>query len=104
MQPFNGGTIVTQKINKAPKSGQATFRFYAPNAREVKLAGDFNQWQPQSLRKTREENGFWENTLDLKRGQYQYKFIVDGEWQIDSQHPNCVQNPYGTLNSVIRVD
>ncbi len=81
----------------------ATFRLYAPDAQDVKLAGDFNQWQPQSLRKAKDGNGLWENTLNLETGQYEYKFIVDGEWLIDPQQENHVPNSYGTFNSVIRI-
>lgn len=83
-------------------ASKTTFRLYAPEAREVKLAGDFNGWQPQDLKKTK-SGGHWETSLSLKVGQYQYKFVVDGNWQIDPSHEHTVPNSFGTINSVIQV-
>ncbi len=82
---------------------KTTFRFYAPEAKEVQLAGDFNDWQPQPLKKPRKSNGFWEASLALKPGQYQYKFVVDGNWQVDPNHGNTIPNAFGTVNSLIQV-
>jgi 1,4-alpha-glucan branching enzyme len=81
---------------------KTTFRFYAPEANEVKLAGDFNGWQPQCLKKAKSA-GYWETSLSLKPGQYQYKFVVDGDWRIDPSHGNTVPNSLGTINSLIQV-
>jgi hypothetical protein len=42
--------------------------------------------------------GTWKISLDLKPGKYEYRFLLDGEWQND---PNCdcfVENPFGTSN------
>jgi 1,4-alpha-glucan branching enzyme len=80
------------------------FRIFAPDARDVKLAGSFNDWRPQNLQTSSKQNGFWESEVSLPTGQYEYKFVIDGQWLIDPAHANCVPNSYGTFNSVIHVN
>jgi len=60
-----------------------TFRLkgYA-NAKSVKLAGTFNNWDPNALSFTRQGDE-WVISLNLKPGKYLYKFIVDGQWITD---------------------
>lgn len=87
----------------AKMTNRTTFRLYAPDAKAVMLAGDFNGWKPATLNQSVDRAGFWETFLDLPPGEYQYKFVVDGDWQHD---PSCVDsacNSFGTLNSVVRV-
>ena len=40
----------------------------------------------------------------LEPGTYEYKFVVDGEWKLDSNNPNFAPNDLGTLNSVLVVE
>ena len=44
------------------------------------------------------------HALDVAMYPYQYKFIVDGVWLNDPQAQEQVMNPYGTLNSIVRVE
>jgi len=53
-------------------------------AREVRLAGDFNQWKP-SLMASRGENVFSE-MLTLPAGVYEYRFVIDGRWAGSQLH------------------
>lgn len=73
-----------------------------PDAREVYLVGEFNNWNPKADRMTKTKNGF-RRTLQLAPGEYQYKFLVDGQWHNDPSAPKQVPNTFGTTNSVIRV-
>ncbi|HEV8612295.1 MAG TPA: glycogen-binding domain-containing protein [Gemmatimonadales bacterium] len=53
----------------------------APDAAEVDVAGDWNDWRPVPLRKT--ANGVWYVDLSIPRGLYRYAFRVDGKsWQV----------------------
>lgn len=51
------------------------FQFFAPEARSVRLAGDFNQWDPILMR--RRQNGWWSIQIPLPLGLHQYRFLVD---------------------------
>jgi 1,4-alpha-glucan branching enzyme len=74
-----------------------------PDAKEVFVVGEFNNWDTQSDRLTKRKGAF-QKMMRLAPGEYQYKFLVDGEWHCDPSAPRQVPNEYGTLNSVIRVD
>lgn len=78
-----------------------TFRLKGyPDAKEVILSGDFNNFNPNSLtmKKVGDE---WIFSLHLNRGKHIYKFIVDGKWILDPANPQWEQNRYGTGDSVI---
>ncbi len=59
------------------------FKLKAPKAKHVLLAGDFNQWRPETLPLTRGRGGVWQTLLPLPPGRYSYLFQVDGEWTPD---------------------
>ena len=68
------------------------------------VCGDFNNWQPTSLRMIgNPAAGLWEKRLALPPGRYEYKFFVDGTWLHDPDAAQNVPNIYGTLNSVVEV-
>jgi len=81
------------------------FCLYAPDAQEVYLAGDFNDWQPDSkeYRLRKFKGDMWKKKVKLKPGCYEYQFVVDGQWWCDPENENRVTNLYCTLNSVIEV-
>jgi len=84
--------------NKKQKAKKTEFNLLAPSAQSVVLCGNFNQWDLSLHPLKRDKNGMWKISLNLKPGQYEYRFFVDGEWQDDPSCPTCVENPFGTLN------
>ncbi|OGV57538.1 MAG: hypothetical protein A2X45_18040 [Lentisphaerae bacterium GWF2_50_93] len=68
---------------------------------EVCLAGDFNGWTPVPMEKT---NDAFQALVELEPGEYQYKFIIDGQWIHDPAAPKATLNAFGTTNSVVFVD
>jgi 1,4-alpha-glucan branching enzyme len=79
-----------------------TFTASFPQAKSVMIAGDFNGWKPEKnpLTKTGDD---WQTKIHLSKGTYQYRFVVDGRWQHDSANNMTQPNPYGGLNSVLKV-
>lgn len=59
-----------------------TFRLHAPNAKEVKITGDWmpaQGWTPGAEAMTKEEKGVWTyTTKPLESDLYSYSFLVDG--------------------------
>lgn len=86
----------------ATRLTEVTLGLNEPDACEVNVAGDFNDWSPHSLRMIRLENGRWEKRLVLAAGRHEYKFIVDGRWMHDPAAQENVTNAHGSLNSVLR--
>ncbi len=79
------------------------FRTRNPDAMEVQLAGDFNDWMPHTTPMRRLDGGDFETRLKLPRGRYRYRLVVDGRWTHDAFNPAVDTNQYGELNSVVEV-
>jgi 1,4-alpha-glucan branching enzyme len=77
--------------------------YFAPLAREVKVAGNFNGWSPDATPLKNTGAGEWVVRLMLRSGQYEYRFVVDGRWIEDPQASPRMANPYGGFNSVLLV-
>lgn len=73
-----------------------------PDAKNVFLAGSFNNWQPNNL-PMKKTGTNWELPLYLAEGTYTYKFIVDGKWFTDAKNPETVPDGANGFNSVIRL-
>lgn len=83
--------------------GNVRFRLKGyDNARKVIVTGSFNRWNEDNFKMTKIENG-WELILEIKPGEYEYKFIVDGHWIEDPSNPSKVKNEYGGYNSYINI-
>jgi len=81
----------------------AVFRAHNPDALEVQLAGDFNDWMPHSTPMRRLSNGDFEARIRLNQGRYRYRLVVDGRWSHDPRNPAAEPDEYGQLNSIVEV-
>jgi 1,4-alpha-glucan branching enzyme len=79
------------------------FEYFNPTAREVLVAGSFNDWQPDATPMSKQRGGKWSTELLLKPGRYEYRLVVDGRWQDDPMAARFVGNPFGGLNCVVEV-
>ena len=91
------------------------FRFMAPSASVVQLAGNWpeNDWlrgQAQTgsflvgEMKDEDGDGIWTRMEPLGPGRYQYKFVIDRvTWKEDPNNPNRIDDGYGGSNSLIDV-
>ena len=70
------------------------------NAKDVFLAGDFNDWDPKAYRMKKEGNQ-WIFPVHLSVGKHLYKFVVDGQWITDPGNKLWEQNEYSTGNSIL---
>jgi len=97
-QKEKSGRRVQKEIGKTVE-----FTFHAPEAMEVFLAGEFNNWDTSSLLMKQDRAGVWKTTVKLLSGRYEYKFFVDNVWAEDVPGLETVPNPLGTHNFVIWV-
>ena len=98
------------------RDGTTLFRFQAPSARVVQLAGNWpeNDWlrgQAQTgsylvgLMEDTDGDGIWERREGLGSGRYQYKFVIDEQnWKEDPNNPVRIDDGFGGFNSVLIVD
>ena len=87
-----------------PERRDVAFTIKAPQAKEIYLVGDFNHWKiNEGDRLARLDDGKWEKRMGLEPGRYRYKFVVDGEWTVDSDNAEKEQNSFGTFDSIIKL-
>jgi len=82
-------------------------RFRNADARDVRIAGDFNGWVPdkgvRSETESRDGEQVGTKILDLPPGTYQYRYVVDGDWREDPDNPSQAPGRVGERNSVLVV-
>ena len=95
---------VAKEIEKVKEQiREVSFCLSVPEAKEVFVAGDFNQWQVNDRSKMELENGAWVKRLQLKPGCYKYRFVVDGQWRHDPENQRYQKNPFGSVDSLLEV-
>jgi 1,4-alpha-glucan branching enzyme len=82
---------------------KVTFSLREPNAREVSLVGDFNNWDAGANSMKLDKDGSWKVSLIFPPGRYEFKFLADGKWREGSKEEQTVPNCFGTLNNVLIV-
>ena len=80
---------------------ELTIRWTGEEAENVRLAGEFNNWQPQPM--DREAGGDWTKSLKLSAGRYMYKFVVGEQWMVNNNLPT-VEDSSGNRNNVVEVE
>ncbi len=70
------------------------------DAEKVFLAGNFNAWNPDELLMEKKAEG-WSLSYVLAPGNYEYKFIVDGQWMVDPA--NRLSTGYGNFENSLLV-
>lgn len=76
----------------------------APKAKQVFVAGDFNDWNPTATPMNRDESlGVWQVCVPVPPGRYQYRLVIDGAWVKDPYNTRVETDPFGELNSVIEI-
>ncbi len=75
------------------------FKITEPEAEDVRLVGSFNDWEQEGRDLKRDWRGVWKTWMMLEPGDYEYRFVVDGEWRNDPEARD-VANPFGTSNSL----
>jgi len=86
--------------DKAARPSTVPFVFSAPGARQVSLAGDFNNWDPQAMPMYKGSDGVWYLSVSLIPGRYEYRFFADGVWQDDPAAKERAANTAGGENCV----
>lgn len=93
----------TKQTARARGSPSIRLELIRPQAREVFVAGSFNDWQPTATPLKSAGDGKWVVELSLPPGRHEYRFIADGEWVDDPSAKEFVPNPHGGANALLVV-
>ena len=110
MKKAEGTTTKKAKTTKSSSAcscestvSNVTFEYFAPEAKQVYLAGTFNNWNTGTTALRKEKSGRWQIEMALQPGKYEYRYLVDGSWQNDQRPVGCVKNSFGGSNCVLEV-
>ena len=74
---------------------------HAPRAETVELIGDFNSWKAVLM--DRRLDGWWSLQVVLCHGHHQYRFLVDGDPELDPSATGIGRDEHGEPVSLIAV-
>ncbi|MCX5784472.1 MAG: glycogen-binding domain-containing protein [Elusimicrobia bacterium] len=57
-------------------------------AKKVKVAADFNKWDPDALELVKKGKNVWETIVPLPPGVYRYLYNIDGQSVLDPMNPD----------------
>lgn len=98
-----------------PTAEGVVFRYRAPSARMVQLAGSWegnswllgNEWERDTrvgLMADADGDGVWELRVQLGPGRYEYAFWIDGTfWEADPRNPERIEDGVGGRRSLLIV-
>lgn len=99
----NGRAVRPGRLEFARPITITTLECNHPTATTISVAGTFNDWRPGATPMIPLGAGRWIKALALPPGTYEYRLVVDGAWLPDPRAKETVANPFGGLNSVLRV-
>jgi hypothetical protein len=92
--------VVKPSKKRAPRAKKVVYRYFAPESKQVEIAGEFNDWIPEDMKAL--EDGYWQAELKLKPGSYAYRLVFEGDsWEADPNSPQTT-GPYGP-NSILQI-
>ena len=95
---------VTAAEDRKHSTNGVVFSLEAPMDANVQIAGDFNNWVPESLQwRNLHGKSTWHKAIALEPGIYTYKYVINGNWLSDPTNGNTVDDHCGGKNSVIQV-
>ena len=91
-------------IVKRTRKESITFRFKPGNKQynAVSIVGDLTNWNPNLLF-MQQQGAEWVIELQLNPGRYQYQIVADGQWFLDPNNRDSIDNGIGGYNSLLVV-
>jgi 1,4-alpha-glucan branching enzyme len=84
-------------------SKPVNFVCFAPEAKQVTIMGDFNDWDPEAHPMKRQPDGAWTIGVPLNHGHHHYQFVVDGKPVLDPRAQGVARNERNEKVSMVSV-
>lgn len=75
----------------------------APEAQQVHLIGDFNDWDATAYPMKRQPDGAWYIQISLPHGHHHYQFLIDGKPMLDPRAQGIARNEKNEKVSLLAV-
>lgn len=98
-----GGASLRAEFQPYTAAAPVRFRFHAPKAASVVLVGSFNGWNPKANPMRRTADGWWETSLALGSGTYEFLYLVDNTAVVPPDTVRTVPDGFGGRNGVLEV-
>lgn len=89
----------------SPIAGCVRVRFELPSciwADRIAVVGDFNDWDRFANPLKQDRDGIWRAVVDLLTGKrYAFHYLIDGNWQSDTNADGFIMNRPGLECSVV---
>lgn len=92
-------TNESARVNEKGEKVIPTVFKWEGGGKDVQISGTFSNWSPLPMVKS---HGDFVMIIDLPEGEHEYKFLVDGEWKINSTEP-VKENKLGSKNNKLAV-
>ncbi|MEW6305434.1 MAG: isoamylase early set domain-containing protein [Verrucomicrobiota bacterium] len=102
MSHFNSSTSF-DRYSAKKMAKPVSFTFFAPEAQDVRIMGDFNDWDTASHPMKRHVDGAWHVHVPLSHGHHHYQFVVDGKATLDPRANGIARNEKNEKVSLIFV-
>jgi chromosome partitioning protein len=79
------------------------FTVDAPDAAQVQVVGDFNNWAPDGG-EMEPVGRIWKKLFKLAPGRYRYRYVIDGQWLTDPRNAAVEPGPFGGDDSLLVLD
>ncbi|MFN7138525.1 MAG: isoamylase early set domain-containing protein [Limisphaerales bacterium] len=103
MSSFNYSVGAANRYSAKNMAKPVNFVCLAPDAAEVYLVGDFNDWTPNAHPMKRQIDGHWITQVNLNHGHHHYQFIVDGKPTLDPKAQGIARNEKNEKVSLLSV-
>jgi cytoskeletal protein CcmA (bactofilin family) len=83
-----GGWATPVVVNPRGKDkGMIKFLHDRPDVDDMRITGDWTDWDPKGLPMYKGQDGVWYTYVALRPGTHEYKFYIDGRWVADPDSP-----------------
>ena len=96
--------IIINYDNQDQNMAKVSFRYkiYFRMPKEVYICGEFDGWKEKHPLQYYDNISMWSCDLNIRKGRYLYKYIVDGNWEIN-QNDFSISGIDGNVNNVIYI-
>lgn len=103
MMNSNSSTGYQDRYSAKKMAKPVNFICVAPQAQNVFLIGDFNDWDPKAYPMKRQPDGAWLIQIPLNHGHHHYQFLVDGKAILDPRAQGVARNEQNEKVSLLAV-